>query len=89
MKLSIKALTTVCGLLWGGCLLFVGLVNLAAPPYGANLLAGVSSIYPGFHASHTVADVLVGTAYALLDGAIGGALFGWLYNLFASRVDGQ
>ncbi len=89
MKLSIKALAIACGLLWGGCLLLVGLVNLAAPPYGANLLAGVSSIYPGFHASHTIADVLVGTAYALLDGAAGGALFGWLYNLFASRVNSR
>jgi hypothetical protein len=26
---------------------------------------------------------MIGTTYALIDGALGGFLFGWLYNLFA------
>ncbi len=83
MRLSAKALAFAMGVLWGGGLLFVGLINLASPSYGINFLAGVSSIYPGFHATRTLADVLVGTGYGVVDGGIGGFLFGWLYNVFA------
>ena len=83
MRLSAKALGLAMGVLWGGGLLFVGLINLASPSYGINFLAGVSSIYPGFHATCTLADVLVGTGYGVVDGGIGGFLFGWLYNVFA------
>jgi hypothetical protein len=81
MTLSVRSLAIVSALLWGGGVLFVGLVNLVAPLYGATFLQCVSSIYPGFHDSRTFLDVLVGTGYALFDGAVGGALFGWLYNL--------
>jgi membrane associated rhomboid family serine protease len=28
---------------------------------------------------------MVGTGYALLDGAVGGFVFGWLYNMFVER----
>jgi hypothetical protein len=83
MTLSVRSLAIVSALLWGGGILFVGLVNLAAPSYGTAFLQCVSSIYPGFHDSRNLLDVLVGTGYALLDGAVGGALFGWLYNFFS------
>ncbi|MGP8244663.1 MAG: hypothetical protein ACLQVN_09105 [Bryobacteraceae bacterium] len=83
MRLSAKALAISAGLLWGGCLLLVGLINLAAPSYGADFLHGMGSIYPGFYRSHTFLDVLLGTLYALVDGAVGGWLIGWLYNCFA------
>jgi len=33
-------------------------------------------------------SVVTGTIYALVDGVIGGAIFGWLYNLFAVRKAG-
>jgi hypothetical protein len=83
MQLSLKGLTLACALLWGGAILFVGLVNLASPSYGMEFLKLTSSVYPGFHNSRTIADVIVGTLYALVDGAIAGLLLGWLYNLFA------
>ena len=83
MSLSIRSLAITSALLWGGGILFVGLVNLTAPSYGTAFLQGVSSVYPGFHDSRTFLDVLVGTGYALFDGAVGGALFGWLYNIFS------
>lgn len=84
MKLSIRALVIVSSLLWGGGVLLVGLVNLASPSYGVAFLQMASSVYPGFHAAGTVGDVLVGTIYAVVDGAICGLLFGWLYNGFAA-----
>src|SRR5579862_7838149 len=83
MRLSAKSLAITSALLWGGCLCVVGLINLAAPAYGADFLRGVGSVYPGFYHSRTFLDVLLGTAYALVDGAIGGWIFGWLYNYFA------
>jgi hypothetical protein len=83
MKLSIRALTIVSSPLWGGAVLLVGLVNLVSPSYGMAFLQMVSSVYPGFRAAGTFGDVLVGTIYALVDGAVCGLLFGWLYNGFA------
>jgi len=82
MKLSIKALTIAFALLWGGCILLVGVVNLAVPTYGLSFLELLSSIYPGFHAARTLGDVFVGTLYGIVDGGIGGAVVAWLYNLF-------
>ena len=83
MTLSIKSLAITSALLWGGGVLFIALVNLAVPSYGTAFLQCVSSGYPGFHNSRHFLDVLVGTGYALLDGGVGGALFGLLYNYFS------
>jgi len=82
MRLSTKALATAFGVLWGGCLLLVGFVNLAAPSYAADFLRGMGSIYPGFYHARTFWDVLLGTVYGLADGAIAGWILGWLYNHF-------
>jgi hypothetical protein len=83
MRLSIKALMITCGLLWGGAILCVGLAHLAIPPYAGSFLEGISSIYPGYHGGRSLSDVLLGTVYALIDGGLGGLIFGWLYNLLA------
>lgn len=86
MQLSIRAITLAGAILWGGAILLVGLINLAAPGYGLNFLQMTSSVYPGFHASHTVGSVVIGTIDGLVDGAVAGLLFAWLYNSFAGRV---
>ena len=85
MRVSVRGLTLALALLWGGCVLLVGVINLAVPAYGLNFLQLLSSVYPGFHASRGFADVIVGTVYAIVDGAIGGLVFGWLYNLFVEH----
>lgn len=86
MKLSVKGLALTSALLWGGCILATGLVNLAVPDYGIAFLQMVSSIYPGYHVTHSVASVVVGTCYGLADGAACGLVFAWVYNLFAARA---
>jgi hypothetical protein len=83
MRLSIQGSAFAAALLWGGAILFVGLINLAAPNYGMGFLHMVSSVYPFFHASRTIGDVVAGTIDGLVDGAVAGALFAWLYNVFA------
>lgn len=85
MRLSTAALATTSAVVWGGCLLLVGLVHLVAASYGVAFLDGISSIYPGFHAARTASDVLIGAAYGVVDGGVAGLLFGWLYNMFADR----
>ncbi len=85
MRISTKGLSIAAAILWGAAILCVGLINLASPSYGLSFLQMASSIYPGFHVSRTIGDVLTGTGYAVVDGAVGGFVFGWLYNLFAGK----
>lgn len=82
MRLSLKAIALAGGLIWGGCILLVGLLNLAFPSYGNGFLEMLSSVYPWFHVSHTFGSVVIGTVEGFLDGAIGAFIFAWLYNIF-------
>jgi len=83
MKLSLKSLTITVAVLWGGSFLVVSGANLLWPPYGAAFLEIMSSLYPGYEVAGTPGSVFVGTLYAILDGAIGGALFAGIYNCFS------
>ena len=74
------------GLVWAGAVLMVGVTNLIWPGYGNTFLQLVASIYPGYDATRSVGAVIVGTLYALVDGAIFGLVVGWLYNLFLSKA---
>ena len=83
MRLSVWAFTISAGLVWGFYGMFAsGLLNLLWPPYGEHFLLTMSSVYPGYHGTRTLADVLVATSYGMLDGAVGGFLFAWIYNWF-------
>ena len=79
MKLNPKALAITLSLLWGACVLVVAVLNQAWPGYGVAFLNVVASIYPGFHRGG-LREALVGTLYALLDGAMCGMIVAWLYN---------
>jgi len=83
MPLNLKALALTAGLLWGGMFLSVSLANLIWPSYGGALLDVGASIYPGYSGPTGFGSVITVTLYALLDGVIGGTVFGWLYNTFA------
>lgn len=83
MKLNTKALALASAILWGFAMLGTGLANLIWGGYGQQFLQTMSSVYPGYHATRSVAEVVVGTLYGVVDGLIGGAVFAWLYNQFA------
>jgi hypothetical protein len=85
MKLSISGLTITAAILWGGAVLLCGIANLIWPSYGVAFLQLAASIYPGYHATRSLGSVIVGTGYAILDGAVAGLVFGWLYNCFAGE----
>jgi hypothetical protein len=84
MKLNTKAVSAATALLWGGAILTVGVINLIRPRYGKEFLQLMSSVYPGYRGRRRIGDVAVGTGYALLDGAVGGAVYASLYNCLVS-----
>lgn len=83
MSLNVKALAITFGSLWGGSVLCAGLCHLVWPTYGTAFLDVVASIYPGYQVGG-IASVIVGTLYAIIDGAVGGAIIGWIYNAAAT-----
>jgi hypothetical protein len=85
MRLSITALALTAGVLWGAAILVVGLANLTWPSYGSAFLELAASVYPGYRAGSGFGSVIIGALYGLVDGAIGGAVFAWLYNFLAQR----
>ncbi len=89
MKLSVQGFALASALLWGGSILFVGIIELFVPGYGHVFLNLCDSIYPGFDNSHTVVSVLSGTGYGLVDGAVFGLLFAWFYNLATGYFTGR
>jgi hypothetical protein len=79
MRLNITAMSMASGLLWGASILIIAAAN------GQAFLQLCGSIFPGYRPGTGMGSVVTGTIYALVDGVIGGAIFGWLYNLFAAR----
>lgn len=85
MRLSVTALGLAVGIIWGGAILLVALANLIWPGYGGTFLDLLASVYPGYHPRSGVGSAVTAALYGLVDGAIGGALFGWIYNRLARR----
>jgi hypothetical protein len=84
MKFSIKGLALTSGILWGLTMLGMGLANLIWGNYGQQFLQTMSSVYPGYHTTRSIVEVIVGTLYGAVDGFIAGGVFAWLYNQFAA-----
>ena len=82
MRLSLKALASAGGVLWGVVILCVGLVHMADPSYGVKFLQMTSSIYPGFHVTGAMGSLALSTVEGFIDGAISGLVLAWLYNSF-------
>ena len=63
MKFSIKGLALASAILWGVAMLGMGLANLIWGNYGQQFLQMMASVYPGYHATRSIAEVIVGTLY--------------------------
>lgn len=85
MKLDARALALTAALVWAAAVFLVGMGNLIWPGYGTPFLELVASLYPGYRAERSLWQVIVGTGYALVDGAVSGFIFAWLYNLLAGK----
>jgi len=86
MKLNIKAMAFAAGIVWAFVVFVAGLANLFWSGYGAAFLKVLASVYPGYHASGKAGDLMAGVLYALVDGALFGLVFAWVYNRFAGTA---
>ena len=83
MKFNVKAFSITCGLLWGiGLFLLTWWIILFD---GASQeITIIGRVYRGFSISPL--GSVIGFFWALADGLIGGAIFAWLYNAFATKL---
>ena len=89
MKFNLTAMALAGGLFWGAAIFALASANLIWPNYGRAVLDWAASVYPGYHPGTGVGSVLTGTLYALVDGAVAGGFFGWLYNQLANTRPGS
>ncbi|MDF1544427.1 MAG: bacteriophage holin [bacterium] len=81
MSLNVKAMALTIGLIWGLGLFFITWwIILFDGATSEPTIIG--SVYRGYEIS--ALGSLIGLAWGLVDGAIGGAVFAWLYN-YTSR----
>ena len=83
MKLNIRAFGLACGLVWGFGL-FVLTWWIMAFDGATGEITMIGRLYRGY--SITPVGSLIGLAWALVDGLIGGLIFAWLYNLLAWKL---
>ncbi len=82
MKLNVKALALASGLIWGfGLFLLTWWVMMFDGATGEATLIG--KLYRGY--SISPGGSVIGLAWGGADGAIGGAIFAWLYNALTER----
>lgn len=82
MKLSVKGFALACGITFALAMLVGGIMAMMWPEWGARFMDLAGALYPGVEGV-AFGPVIVATLYALVDGAIFGAIFAWLYNRFA------
>jgi hypothetical protein len=81
MRFEVRAMAFTIGIMWAIMFVAVAATQQVMPNYGIAFLEVMDGLYPGY-APGGPGSVLVGTLYAFVDGAIGGAVFAWLYNRF-------
>jgi hypothetical protein len=83
MKINTKALGLTCGLVWGlGVFGLTWWVIFFEGPTHDLMVLG--HLYRGYDVSPL--GSVIGMAYGLVDGGLGGVIFAWLYNLFSQKV---
>jgi hypothetical protein len=82
MKLNVKALALASGLIWGFGLFLLTLWIIFFDGASGDVTF-IGRFYRGYNISFTGA--LIGLVWAFVDGAIGGAIFAWLYNLLTGK----
>lgn len=86
MKLNVLAFAIACGLLWGFGLLVLTWWIIAFEGTSTDPTF-IGRVYRGY--ALTPAVSVIGMAWGLIDGLVGGAIFAWLYNLLAGRATSQ
>jgi hypothetical protein len=85
MKLNVKAFAISCGIIWG-CGLFLLTWWVILFEGSSSDLTFLGRFYRGY--TYSPLGSVIGFAWALVDGLIGGAVFAWLYNKIATPGSG-
>ena len=84
MRFNVKVFALTCALVWGfGLFLLTWWIIAFEGATAERTFLGL--VYRGY--SISPAGSVIGLGWALLDGLVGGAIFAWLYNLFAATED--
>jgi len=81
MKFNIAAAAIAGGVGFAIALGVAGIINMLVEGYGSIFLELMASVYPGYKASGTAGDLLIGCFYAATDGMIAVGGLALLYNL--------
>lgn len=82
MKLNVKAFALTVGLVWGiGLFFLTWWIILFDGATGEITMIG--RLYRGYSISPV--GSVIGLVWAFFDGAVGGAIFAWLYNFMTDR----
>jgi hypothetical protein len=76
-RLDVKALMIAGGVMWSLYMLFVGWASWLIG-WGSGFVAAMASLYIGFRP--TFFGGIVGAVWGFVDGALAGAIIGWVYN---------
>ena len=82
MKLNIKAFALTCALVWGAGLFLLTWWIIAIRGASGDITF-IGRMYYGYSISPL--GSVIGLAWALVDGLIGGAVFAWIYNTLVAR----
>jgi hypothetical protein len=79
MRLCVRTTALTFGIFWAVVFFLVAAAQQIWPTYGVAFLDLMDGLYPGY-APGGFGSVILGSLYAVVDGAIGGAVLAWLYN---------
>jgi hypothetical protein len=83
MKLNTLAFGLTCGLMWGFGVFFLTWWIIAFMGVTNDPIV-LGYLYRGYNVSPI--GSVIGLAWALADGFVGGVIFAWLYNLIAGKM---
>ena len=86
MRLDVKAFALACGLMWGIGLFLITWWIIAMDGSTSDPTF-LGRVYRGY--TVTPAGSLIGLAWGLADGAVGGAILAWLYNVLSGTGSRQ
>ena len=81
-KLDPKAFGLALGILWGGSLIFMGLLAMTCS-WAHPFVNGIGVKYIGYEIS--IVGALIGGLWGFIDAGLGGVLLAWLYNKFLKQ----
>lgn len=82
MRLNVLAFALACGIIWGlGLFCLTWWIIAFEGQTGERTIIGL--VYRGY--SISALGSVIGLAWALADGFVGGVIFAWLYNVLAAR----